>query len=431
MSTSLPKLRDNILAAWEDGRTGLDSEEVKAFRDWRWEKDGQEDNILTSSGHLEHWLLGRRFGARLTDLGVDINLENNRTRVSSSSKQRARASAESFLDGVGGIPWPTNRYNATEEEVFRYPDIITDDHLLRYYDYCPKYQDEVKGSYKVEVEEFEMSKAFSKMMERVNSRVGLQLDKEEARLMWNICRFEIAWNLGEDSPWCAAFVAEDLAVFEFREDLKYFYKYDQSNVTVEMTQPLWETIFADLDDLDTASDPVVRLNFAHLSTIMPMLRALGVYKDVGLKSRDWPARERLWKTSTIGAFASNLAVFMFQCNQTSADDSNRKEAEETSSIEEEDALGEDSTAEDSSSEEESSESEEEDSSEEVSSREDSTIEDEREEDLGKPSWKVVVVHQERPLALDVCGGVTLCPLHTFLQAFGDLAKTDFNATCLP
>ena len=47
---------------------------------------------------------------------------------------------------------------------------------------------QVKGSYKVEVEEFEMSKAFSKMMERVNGRVGLQLDKEEARLMWNICR---------------------------------------------------------------------------------------------------------------------------------------------------------------------------------------------------------------------------------------------------
>ena len=37
-------------------------------------------------------------------------------------------------------------------------------------------------------------------------------------------RFETAWNLGEDSPWCAGFVPEDLAVFEFREDLKYFYK---------------------------------------------------------------------------------------------------------------------------------------------------------------------------------------------------------------
>ena len=48
---------------------------------------------------------------------------------------------------------------------------------------------QVKGSYKVEVEKFEASEAFSKMMARVNSRVGLQLDKEEARLMWNICRF--------------------------------------------------------------------------------------------------------------------------------------------------------------------------------------------------------------------------------------------------
>ena len=48
---------------------------------------------------------------------------------------------------------------------------------------------QVKGSYKVEVEKFEASEAFSKMMERVNSRVGLHLDKEEAGLMWNICRF--------------------------------------------------------------------------------------------------------------------------------------------------------------------------------------------------------------------------------------------------
>ena len=37
-------------------------------------------------------------------------------------------------------------------------------------------------------------------------------------------RFETAWNLDEDSPWCAVFESDDLAVFEFREDLKYFYK---------------------------------------------------------------------------------------------------------------------------------------------------------------------------------------------------------------
>ena len=143
MATSLPKLRENILAAWEDGKTGLDSEKVEALREWRWEKAGEEDNVLTSSGQLELWLLGRRFGDRLSGLGFDIDLENNQTRVSSSSNQRARASAESFLDGVQGIPWHSNGSNTTEEEMFKYPDIITDDHLLRYYDYCPKYQGEV------------------------------------------------------------------------------------------------------------------------------------------------------------------------------------------------------------------------------------------------------------------------------------------------
>ena len=143
MVTSLPKLRDNIVAAWEAGQSELDSEQVKALREWSWEKAGQEENILTSSGHLEHWLLGRRFHDRMSDMGLDINLKDNRTRVSSSSKQRARASAESFLDGIQDIPWPSHGDNATGEEVFRYPDIITDDHLLRYYDYCPRYQNEV------------------------------------------------------------------------------------------------------------------------------------------------------------------------------------------------------------------------------------------------------------------------------------------------
>ena len=144
MATRLPKLRDNIVAAWEDGITGLDSKQVEALRVWRWEKEGQEENILTSSGHLEHWSLGRRFKDRLSDVGFHINLNDNRTRVSSSNKQRARASAESFLDGLQGIPWSSNGQNISGEDYqFRYPDIDIDNHLLRYYDFCPKYQNEV------------------------------------------------------------------------------------------------------------------------------------------------------------------------------------------------------------------------------------------------------------------------------------------------
>ena len=38
MDTSLPKLRDNILAAWQDGQSELDTEQVEALRKWRWER---------------------------------------------------------------------------------------------------------------------------------------------------------------------------------------------------------------------------------------------------------------------------------------------------------------------------------------------------------------------------------------------------------
>ena len=117
-------------------------------------------------------------------------------------------------------------------------------------------------------------------------------------------------------------------------------------------------MFCDTLNLDTASHPSVRLNFAHKTTIMPMLRAFGLYKDAGMKASDWPARERLWKTSEIGTFASNLAVFMFRCNQTGEDVVNGSEDDQ--------------------------------------------------------EGQVLVLHQERPVALEVCGGLTLCPLPIFL-----------------
>ena len=38
METSLPKLRDNILAAWQNEQTRLDLKQVEALREWRYEK---------------------------------------------------------------------------------------------------------------------------------------------------------------------------------------------------------------------------------------------------------------------------------------------------------------------------------------------------------------------------------------------------------
>ena len=42
------RLRDDILAVWEAGQTGLVSEQAGALQEWRWEEAVQEEKILTS-----------------------------------------------------------------------------------------------------------------------------------------------------------------------------------------------------------------------------------------------------------------------------------------------------------------------------------------------------------------------------------------------
>ena len=53
---------------------------------------------------------------------------------------------------------------------------------------------QVRKSYKAEVEEFEKSEAFSQMVARVSRMAGLQLDNEEAGLIWEICRLQYFQN---------------------------------------------------------------------------------------------------------------------------------------------------------------------------------------------------------------------------------------------
>ena len=150
--------------------------------------------------------------------------------------------------------------------------------------------------------------------------------------------------------------------------------------------------------------------------VILLLRAFGLYQDLGLKASDWPARNRKWKTSQIGAFASNLAVYAVHCNKTSVEKSKQKELQREDSREERDSSEEDSSEENSS---------EEDSLEDDSSKEDSSKEDPSGDDSEEFSstegpdvedgWQVVVFHQEKPVALEICGGGTLCPLGDFLQ----------------
>lgn len=41
--------------------------------------------------------------------------------------------------------------------------------------------------------------------------------------MYDMCRYDKAWNVNHRSAWCAVFIKEELQVLEYLEDLDSFY----------------------------------------------------------------------------------------------------------------------------------------------------------------------------------------------------------------
>ena len=179
---------------------------------------------------------------------------------------------------------------------------------------CPRYWEEVyhNPATSEEVEKLEGSSHWGNMMKRVNTKTGVLLDRDQNNLAWEMCGYERAWAPEEDSPWCSFFSREDLRLYNFREDLKYYYKMAYGhNISLQMTQPLLLDLLTSLQ----SSSHSARLNFGHTNTVQPLLAALGLYKDQThlLASEYGSGTGHLWDVARISSFASNLAWLVFQC----------------------------------------------------------------------------------------------------------------------
>ena len=67
-----------------------------------------------------------------------------------------------------------------------------------------------------------------------------------------VFRYEKAWFPSGVSLCCSVFTEEDLKLFEFQEDLEYYYNYGPAyKITSKMTQPIFTDLFAKIDDKKT------------------------------------------------------------------------------------------------------------------------------------------------------------------------------------
>lgn len=132
--------------------------------------------------------------------------------------------------------------------------------------------------------------------------------------MWQLCRFEQAFDLTKLSPWCSVFSIDDIAVMEYGEDLGYYYEAGYGfNMNKNIPCEAMQNMLKYLQSSDANEQPA-RILITHSTTMQLILVALGLYEDdLPLKSSNFVQQSyRKWRTSQQCAYASNLAVIRYE-----------------------------------------------------------------------------------------------------------------------
>jgi multiple inositol-polyphosphate phosphatase / 2,3-bisphosphoglycerate 3-phosphatase len=224
-----------------------------------------------------------------------------------SDTQRTEASYKAFLEGLFGPNADSIIHTSPEGN---------NSILLRPYESCPEFdaQSEKAKDKDSEYVKFQQTDVYKKAAEAISTRLGYKyvLNAKQIDTIWDMCRFDQAWYLQDESPWCAAFTPEHVYVLEYLEDLKYYYKasygsYLSSNLMCAAVKDM-------VVNLKSEQGPKVVAYFSHASAIQLFLTSLGYAQDKEpLRADNYQQMKyRKFRASVWSPFASNLAVVKYE-----------------------------------------------------------------------------------------------------------------------
>ncbi|KAJ9592268.1 hypothetical protein L9F63_001164 [Diploptera punctata] len=316
MQERLPQLRDAILQNHKAKRGTLCYEETAELQTWSPHVEEADEKRLAHEGEDEMIELAERFQNRFPAILPDI-YTNSTFKFRYTATQRTSESARHFAVGLFG------------RRVSRYvwfPEAIYKDPILRFYKLCHRWRLEVDKNPESLSEriKFEEGPEMLAALKDVSSRLGFNqtISIDDAVLLYLTCSFETAWDHRARSPWCAAFSENNIKVFEYAEDLEYYwidgYGY---NITYRQACPPIKDMmqyFQNEDVTQGNEDPKAVLYFSHSGTMLKMLSHLGLYRDKQrLLHNNFAAllRDRKWRVSHIDSFGANLAFILFRCGK--------------------------------------------------------------------------------------------------------------------
>jgi len=317
MTSLLPELRDRILAAADAGEGSLTFKEIMDLKDWTLDMAPTDEKLLTESGKLEGLEMGKRWRQRLPNfLGDENNVESR-----ASYKSRTIETGNSFLEG---LELPQTTYVDNSKSIYYKNEFG-----------CDRYEQEVYDNDNVteaEAIRFTEGQAWSDMIQGVSQRTGVQVTPSEARLAHKMCKYQLAWEperykdanykTAEFPPWCNLFTKEDMALWEFENDLEAHYGSGPAfEITTMAPHKLFDEIYSLIEAHSLGGqkpNASAVFTFGHSGGIKPIINAFEVFRDDwNLTADDWGTekQEHKWKISDVGPFGANMGLILYSCSE--------------------------------------------------------------------------------------------------------------------
>ncbi|XP_017146615.1 multiple inositol polyphosphate phosphatase 1 [Drosophila miranda] len=288
--------------------------EMKQLREWSWGhlNAAEDEKLLVAEGEDELIELAERMQLRFPSLLPDM-YDPAWYYMKYTATQRTLKSAQSFATGLFG----RHRIHAV-----RYPRPVYRDPVLRFYKLCDRWRTDVDKNPEtfINARRFTEEPEMQSAVEHVRGSTQLpDLGPEDVELMYMVCAFETSWQRRRqrESVWCSFFDVDALRALEFAKDLEYYWN---DGYGYELTHRIACPAIADMfSAIDPVSQAMPRANatfyFTHSGTLLKLLAHLGLAKDKEALTHKHFGSERLWRTSEIDAFATNLAFLRYECEQ--------------------------------------------------------------------------------------------------------------------
>ncbi|PSN70322.1 phosphoglycerate mutase-like protein [Corynespora cassiicola Philippines] len=281
------------------------AEPLSFLATWETPISDEELEDLTKIGELESYKLGVDVHLRYPHFGAP-------KKVWTSTAERTELSAKSFIGGLVGQNNETEKVSVPENAA-EGADSLTP------YKGCPKYS----SSYGSE-QSSQYKEVYTKpLIERFqNLAPGLNLTADDIVGMQQLCGYETV--IRGSSPFCSldVFTPNDWLSFEYMNDIQYHYNAGYGNQISGVFGFPWVNATASTL-LEESTEQDLYVSFTHRELPPAVVVALGLFNNSAYSGvnkvnatmpLNTPNYQRVWRSSHVLPFLSNIAVEKMSCD---------------------------------------------------------------------------------------------------------------------